>query len=292
MGLPSTSHIHCSKAIIVIACMDTSSCSAFSNVAFASASTQVPTSDYAAVMITATAEVPAVAWAAAMSKGFGGRSALVSSLVLGCVCLAPAIISTALGASSAQAATATDAGWSPSLTGDSHADLVSLVVGLRSNLGWTRESWSCSHKAVTCSNLILQGANCRQSDLSCRCSALHPGCWANSPIQMVKICTGHSRGPCKSAAVWAPMPSMMQQATNVPGAPCVLQRPACLAVACLCQPPSPCCGCSHRRITPHASGGLAWASAMHVAGESAHGLLAAAAMEAWRMPRACDRQHH
>lgn len=95
--------------------------------------TQVPTSDYAAVMTTATAEVPAVAWAAAMSKGFGGRSALVSSLVLGCVCLAPAIVSTALSGSSAQAATGSDAGWSPSLTGNSHADLVPHVVGLKSS---------------------------------------------------------------------------------------------------------------------------------------------------------------
>jgi hypothetical protein len=48
---------------------------------------QVPERDYAAVAVTAAAEVPAVAWAVAASKGFGGRNALVASLVLGCACL-------------------------------------------------------------------------------------------------------------------------------------------------------------------------------------------------------------
>lgn len=78
---------------------------------------QVPTSDYAAVVVTAVAEVPAVAWAAAVSKGFGGSTALVSSLVLGSACLLPSIISTALHAGAAHAAGSADTGWSSSLTG-------------------------------------------------------------------------------------------------------------------------------------------------------------------------------
>lgn len=39
-----------------------------------------------------------MAWAAAVSKGFGGSKALVASLVLGCACLLPAIASSALHA--------------------------------------------------------------------------------------------------------------------------------------------------------------------------------------------------
>lgn len=78
---------------------------------------QVPTSDYAAVVVTAVAEVPAVAWAAAVSKGLGGSTALVSSLVLGSACLLPSIITTALHAGAAQASGSVDTGWSTSLTG-------------------------------------------------------------------------------------------------------------------------------------------------------------------------------
>jgi hypothetical protein len=46
--------------------------------------------------MTAAAEVPAVAWAAAVSKGAGGSTALVASLVLGGTCLLPAISTSAL----------------------------------------------------------------------------------------------------------------------------------------------------------------------------------------------------
>lgn len=62
---------------------------------------QVPGSNYAAVMTTAAAEVPAVVWAAAVSKGYGGHTALVSSLVLGCACLLPSIIGSMLPAGKA-----------------------------------------------------------------------------------------------------------------------------------------------------------------------------------------------
>lgn len=80
----------------------------------------MPSSDYAAVMVTAAAEAPAVAWAAGMSKGFGGRTALTASLVLGGACLLPLILDSALHAGAADAAG--DAGgagaaWSSSFTG-------------------------------------------------------------------------------------------------------------------------------------------------------------------------------
>lgn len=82
---------------------------------------QVPGSDYAAVMLTAAAEVPAVAWAAAASKSAGAKNALVASLALGCVCLLPPIVDSLLHVSgSAQAASggiATDNSWSSTVTG-------------------------------------------------------------------------------------------------------------------------------------------------------------------------------
>ena len=79
---------------------------------------QVPSSDYAAVMVTAAAEVPAVAWAALMSKGFGGRTALTSSLLLGAVCLLPLLLEGALqGGAAAAAADGDGTGWRSSLTG-------------------------------------------------------------------------------------------------------------------------------------------------------------------------------
>lgn len=78
---------------------------------------QVPASDYGAVMLTAAAELPAVAWAAAASRGFGGSKALVASLVLAAACLLPGIFDSVLHSGPMQAAGSGDSHWSTSLTG-------------------------------------------------------------------------------------------------------------------------------------------------------------------------------
>lgn len=79
---------------------------------------QVPASDYGAVMLTAAAELPAVAWAAAVSRGFGGSRALVASLVLAAACLLPGIFDSVVhSAGPMQAAGSGDIRGSSSLTG-------------------------------------------------------------------------------------------------------------------------------------------------------------------------------